>query len=145
LDSKNKLNPKTFSGSVKFKIWSISNLVGKKTTKSEHYVIFRIDGSVKETYRPGRQWKSDDVELTVEKGNELEIEVYEKDGCILAMMWCFLRDLETSCKLKSIKSKQERDTNEDKENRFMIALEPCGQIDMQVEMTPHRSSLRRTV
>ena len=79
--------------------------------KPESYVTIKIDDTIKARTKPSRndRW-SEDFQIPVEKGNEIEITVYDKvnDSLIpVAIMWLLLSDI-----AEEIRKKKAGQTNE---------------------------------
>ena len=81
------------SGKIKIKPIAVAGLIGKKTSKTELFIIVRVDGIQRAKSRPARGKWSEDIIFTVDKASEIEINVYEKDGPILSLIWFMISDL----------------------------------------------------
>lgn len=78
---------KRFSAVLKIKILSCSALPGKKVAHSEVYFVFKIDGAQKAKSRAAKGKWNDEITLYLDRATEVEISVYEKGGCCLALIW----------------------------------------------------------
>ncbi|KAI8927990.1 hypothetical protein BC831DRAFT_450572 [Entophlyctis helioformis] len=67
-------------------------LPGKKSSKTDLYVIVSIDNNQRAKSRTSRGKWSDELVVSVVKGSEVELAVYEKNGAVLSMLWFKLAD-----------------------------------------------------
>jgi len=82
------------TGQIKITLLSAENLPGKKSHKTDTYVVIRIDGVQKGKTKPARSKWNETIEIPIEKASEMELAVYDKSGSILALQWFKLWELE---------------------------------------------------
>eukprot|EP00842_Homolaphlyctis_polyrhiza_P006270 jgi/Hompol1/6644/HPOL_000759-RA len=82
-----------FTGKLTISPISAMGLPGKKSSKTDLYVVVRIDGNQRAKSRTSRGKWSDQLIITVDKASDVEIAVYEKNGTILALLGFSLEDL----------------------------------------------------
>ncbi|KAJ3056882.1 Serine/threonine kinase [Rhizophlyctis rosea] len=93
---------KPLTGRLKLRLVGTSGLPGKKSHRSDTYVVVRIDGvqRAKTKTSKGSKW-SEEFDIRVEKGVEVEVAVYEKGGTVLALCWWKMSDLEEELKVSA--------------------------------------------
>lgn len=70
----------------------MSSIIGKKSTKSELYVIVRIDNTPKASTKKSKAIWNEDIILDLEKDKEAEISVHEYEGGMLGLIWFQISD-----------------------------------------------------
>ncbi|KAJ3284780.1 Serine/threonine kinase [Borealophlyctis nickersoniae] len=88
------------SGKLHVRLIQSSGLPGKKSHKADAYASIRLDGTQKAKSRSSRGKWGDDFDITVDKGQEVEIVIFEKGGTMLAMVWFKLWELEEEMKMQ---------------------------------------------
>ncbi|RKO88225.1 hypothetical protein BDK51DRAFT_24558, partial [Blyttiomyces helicus] len=119
------------TGRLKIRLVGATNLPGRRSSSDEIFAIVRVDGVVQHTTRPTRiRWDESPV-LTVEKAQEVEVSVYEKNGPLLAISWFRLWELEEDLKLKYGNGYENADAGES-----WLDMEPGGQLLVKLNFAP---------
>ncbi|KAJ3346407.1 Serine/threonine kinase [Kappamyces sp. JEL0680] len=71
---------------------AITALPGKKSSKTELFVLIRVDNTPKAVSRSSKSSWDEDLILYLEKAHEIEIAVHEHDGGVLGVVWFQLSD-----------------------------------------------------
>ena len=98
---------RTRSGLLKIHLNEIVGLPNKKSVRSEVFVVIKVDGVQKTQSKASRNKWNEDLNVHVEKAQEIEVMVYEKGGDILAFIWFKLTDLESVLRLAAMEKQAE--------------------------------------
>jgi hypothetical protein len=71
---------------------SITAIQGKKSSKTELFVVVRVDNAPKAFTRHSKSNWNEDLILSLEKAHEIEIVLTETDGTVLGIVWFQLSD-----------------------------------------------------
>eukprot|EP00842_Homolaphlyctis_polyrhiza_P002432 jgi/Hompol1/318/HPOL_002902-RA len=113
------------TGRLSMKIMGAANITGRKSLKEDIYAQVVVDGIIKFTTRPSKQKWDETTELTVDKALEVEINVYEKAGPLLAMCWFRIVDLEEHLEKRYGNS---RPAVVEAVQETWLEMEPSGQL-----------------
>ncbi|KAI9005263.1 kinase-like domain-containing protein [Gaertneriomyces semiglobifer] len=86
------------TGRLKGRLITSTGLPGKKSSKSETYFVIRVDGVPRAQSKPARGKWNDDIDIPLDKAQDIEIAVYEKGGVVLGLVWFKLWELEEALK-----------------------------------------------
>ncbi|KAJ3299239.1 Serine/threonine kinase [Borealophlyctis nickersoniae] len=111
------------TGRLKLRLIAANNLPNRRYTHDEIIAIVRIDGSPKYVSRPTRHRWDETADIPIDKGQEVEIAVYEKGGVLLALQWFKIQDLEDDLKVKYGTAHETGDVDE-----MLLDMEPAGQL-----------------
>ncbi|KAI9336353.1 hypothetical protein BDR26DRAFT_1008906 [Obelidium mucronatum] len=135
-----KANRRPQSGRIHIKLLAATALPNKKHSKSDTFVVVKIDGVQKaqSKFSLTNKW-FEDFEIVVEKGLEVEICVRERGGGILALLWFKLAELDTMQRLRAMKNviKDDHLAGDKPENvvevpDMWLDLEPGGQLALKL-------------
>ncbi|KAJ3288335.1 Serine/threonine kinase [Rhizoclosmatium sp. JEL0117] len=153
-----KINKRPQSGKLHLKILAANALPNKKYSRSETYVVIKIDGVHKAQTKMSITGKwFEDFEVAVEKALEVEVCVYERGGGILGLVWFKIAELETMQRLTAMNSVFQRsnpslespsvgsggDKTENEVGEHWLDLEPGGQIAIKLNFVAAAGKLQR--
>lgn len=87
-------NKRSVSGRLQIMIGSVQNLLGKKSAKNEVYVAVQIDNALQLRTRTKTKLEFNEViDVHIDKANEVEIMVFDKNDGMLSILFFRLYDL----------------------------------------------------
>jgi Ca2+-dependent lipid-binding protein len=94
-DSTRTAHKKLVSGKLKINVIAAKNLLGKKSSKGDAYVVLRIDNVIKgKTKTKSKfQW-GEDLQVRVDKAGEIEFTIYDKNDGLLGILFFRLSEVE---------------------------------------------------
>jgi hypothetical protein len=104
------------------------NITLRKSLKEDITASISLDGALKYVTRPSRLRWDETIDVQIDHGNEIEIQVNERDGMILGLIWFKLADLVSDLDEKFGKARQ---LNMDMPDT-VLDLQPSGQISMKI-------------
>ena len=146
-----------FTGKIKLKLSGLHNISGKRTIKSELYILVKADGNQKAKSRSSRSKFNDTLTVEVEKGYDLEVLIYDDNDTLLALFWGRLQDIEKSTSLRkatlmtvSLDRATQRIEAENlpadfdpkkcpEDIYYTFELEPAGYLQCHVSITPTKA------
>lgn len=111
------------TGRLKAKILNAANLPGRRSSKDELVAVIRVDGTVKYQTKPTKTQWHEYIDLQVDKAQEVEIAVYDRNWTLLGLTWFRLWELEEDLKTKYGPGHETGDIEE-----IWLDMEPAGQI-----------------
>ncbi|KAH6565313.1 hypothetical protein BASA50_008961 [Batrachochytrium salamandrivorans] len=113
------------TGCVSMRIAGAANITGRKSQREEIIAQVVVDGTLKYTTRPSRQKWDESTEFTIDKALEIEINILEKGGTLLALCWFKVADLDDHLeKLFGVS----RPIGIDGIEETWLEMEPSGQL-----------------
>ncbi|KAJ8331322.1 Serine/threonine kinase [Batrachochytrium dendrobatidis] len=117
------------TGKLSVKVIGAANITGRKSQREEIIAQVLVDSVLKYTTRPSRQKWEESMDLTVDKALEVEINILEKSGALLAMCWFKIADLDENLEKRfGINRPSSMDTVPE----TWLEMEPSGQLHIKL-------------
>ncbi|KAI9101840.1 kinase-like domain-containing protein [Phlyctochytrium arcticum] len=111
------------TGRLRARLIGATNLPGRRSNKDELIAVVRVDGTVKHETKPTRTQWLEYVDLQVDKAQEVEIAVYDRNWTLLGLVWFRLWELDEDLKAKYGAAHETSDVDE-----TWLDMEPAGQL-----------------
>ncbi|KAJ3022317.1 Serine/threonine kinase [Thoreauomyces humboldtii] len=115
------------TGRLRAKIVGATNLPGRRSSKDEIMAVVRVDGVIKHETKPTRTQWQEYIDIQVDKAQEVEIAVYDRNWTLLGLVWFRLWELEDDIKVKHGAPQDQSDIEE-----TWLDMEPAGQLLLKV-------------
>jgi hypothetical protein len=121
------------TGKLKLKMIEAVNITGRKSLKDDIICVISLDGIAKVTTKPSKSKWDEQFEIQIDRGQELEFKVCDRNNTILALIWFRLADL-----VEDLNEKLGKDRGFGLENTpdTWLDLEPSGQLAFKVNFAP---------
>ncbi|TPX41285.1 hypothetical protein SeMB42_g05627 [Synchytrium endobioticum] len=84
----------TLTGHLRLRILTAVNVPGRRTPNTQLFVVVRVDGVARAQTKTSRKDWNEDFDISVDRNQDMEINVYDDDGKLLSLIWFKLHDME---------------------------------------------------